>query len=773
MEATVIRRRRRPALSCRECRRRKIRCDHSSPCAHCVRHKTQCVYRPFAYDETAVRPGDGPGSPLTATTASPPPLRASSPPQLQPLGTAAVGRVTATQSISVPGSVNNYALEQPAPPLVPDQGGQGPGQRAPTQATLCDIVRRIRELEKSSASRAETSDSPTLNAVSEVSRDRRSVAPQQPPPGTQEWQPVLNKPRDWGRTRWLGGATEFAAIMRCYAGILGRPGREGKNASFQTPEAATLVSQAADSLQGCKNKAKGIKIARPTRGLPSPYAFLAPPSPEIAMEMAELYFENFESAHRILHAPTFWAEYHRYWDHPASITEDVRHMILLVIGIGSSLYDHRDLAAMQLNTESVHQWIYTAETWLSGPLEKDRLDVAGLQIHCLAMLARQIFSIGGDTVWVSMGSLLHGAMQIGLHRDPKHLPAMPVLQAELRRRLWATILDLLVQSSLAAWMPPRISVDEFDTEPPSNVNDDEISESTTVLQPHPKDTFTSTSIQLALLDSLPTRLRIVQFLNSLNSDRSYHRALALTAELTSTINANATLFASSNSPKPSGTFFHRNLMEYLTRRFLIPLHFPFSHQARTNPLFHYSLKISLDAALAIISPELDQPDDDDDDANAKFTRLMSLAGGMFRDGMRCATAAISLELLAHVETQRRDGSLHRTSHCRDTLKRVVRGLVALAEGRIRKGETNVKGHMFMSMVLAQVAAIEKGEEVEVAVARAARDSLAFSERLLGGRTVGEEGFGALGVDGMQGFDFDGFGEELAWESFFPDGRVCL
>jgi hypothetical protein len=267
-------------------------------------------------------------------------------------------------------------------------------------------------------------------------------------------------------------------------------------------------------------------------------------------------------------------------------------MILLVIGIGSSLYDHRDVAATQLNTESVHQWIYAAETWLSGPLEKDRLDVAGLQIHCLAMLARQIFSIGGDTVWVSMGSLLHGAMQMGLHRDPKHLPPMPVLQAELRRRLWATILDLLVQASLAAWMPPRISLDEFDTEPPSNVNDDEISESTTVLQPHPKDTFTSTSIQLALLDSLPTRLRIVHFLNSLNSDRSYHRALALTAELTSAINANATLFAPNNNSSPNprgGTFFHRNLMEYLTRRFLIPLHFPFSHQARTNPLFHYSL----------------------------------------------------------------------------------------------------------------------------------------------------------------------------------------
>jgi hypothetical protein len=84
----------------------------------------------------------------------------------------------------------------------------------------------------------------------------------------------------------------------------------------------------------------------------------------------------------------------------------------------------------------------------------------------LTNLARQIFSIGGDVVWISTGSLVHSAMQIGLHRDPKHLPAISVLQAELRRRIWYTVLELVVQLSLDSWMPPRSTFDEFDTEPP-------------------------------------------------------------------------------------------------------------------------------------------------------------------------------------------------------------------------------------------------------------------------------------------------------------------
>lgn len=42
------RRRRRPALSCLECRRRKIKCDRNEPCTHCVSAKLQCTYKFYA-----------------------------------------------------------------------------------------------------------------------------------------------------------------------------------------------------------------------------------------------------------------------------------------------------------------------------------------------------------------------------------------------------------------------------------------------------------------------------------------------------------------------------------------------------------------------------------------------------------------------------------------------------------------------------------------------------------------------------------------------------
>jgi len=42
----VVQRRRRPPLSCTECRRRKLKCDRSLPCGQCIRSKTadSCVF---------------------------------------------------------------------------------------------------------------------------------------------------------------------------------------------------------------------------------------------------------------------------------------------------------------------------------------------------------------------------------------------------------------------------------------------------------------------------------------------------------------------------------------------------------------------------------------------------------------------------------------------------------------------------------------------------------------------------------------------------------
>lgn len=325
-------RRRRPALSCSECRRRKIRCDHTNPCGHCVRHKTQCTYKlyfgtdPHPHPRTAQQPRpesqqlEGAASSLpTSTTASPPPsLHRSSPhspfhnvaqsqaqqappprnanetrPTIftenlqvldEPISWHQVTAATATTSAAVPNTVPTpVSLGRSTCDSRPQLTGYGPDTGG---FSVRDLLQRIQKLED--ASKSQTGGSPSLHASSETSRE--SVALQSPA-GVQEWQVVFNKTRDLGKSGWMGTAQEFAVIIACYSEIIGK---ESEDASLRGPEASEFIVQASDYLRRCKNRALSIKIGRPTRGL----SFgLQLPSREVADAMVNLYFASFESTY--------------------------------------------------------------------------------------------------------------------------------------------------------------------------------------------------------------------------------------------------------------------------------------------------------------------------------------------------------------------------------------------------------------------------------------------------------------------------------------------
>lgn len=47
MQLKPVRYRRRPAWSCLECRRRKVKCDRNQPCQHCTAQSKQCVFKMY------------------------------------------------------------------------------------------------------------------------------------------------------------------------------------------------------------------------------------------------------------------------------------------------------------------------------------------------------------------------------------------------------------------------------------------------------------------------------------------------------------------------------------------------------------------------------------------------------------------------------------------------------------------------------------------------------------------------------------------------------
>lgn len=84
---------------------------------------------------------------------------------------------------------------------------------------------------------------------------------------------------------------------------------------------------------------------------------------------------------------------------------------------------------------------------------------------------------------------------------------------------------------------------------------------------------------------------------------------------------------------------------------MLPLYSLFAARARTDLLYHHSLRASLDAALVLTSTE----------KGKDYKHLTTMGGGPSMEGFRCAATTICVETLAHVDTHKRDGTRHSTA----------------------------------------------------------------------------------------------------------------
>ena len=436
------------------------------------------------------------------------------------------------------------------------------------------------------------------------------------------------------------------------------------------------------------------------------------PVREVADKLVQNYFRTMECTHRILHIPSFHREYDAYWSDPQNMSTSSVVKILLVMAIGTCFYQEDDYTSLRTMAQ---QWVYRVQAWTSTPLEKERLNLSGLQVQCLLLLARQTNAVGGDLIWIGAGSLLRTAFQMGCHRDPKYFPRMSVMHGELRRRLWATVLEITIQTSLDSGMPPLITIDDFDTSPPSNINDEDISGSTLVSPtPKPASVFTQTSLQIELLKSLSIRYQICRQMNDFHSDPSYDETLRLGNEITKACKEASVLMNGYSLTLPQPTALQRNLLDLFIRRFLLAVHQPFAFKSQADPRYYFSRKVCLDTALIMASESYSSPTEPlpppghTDD----YTRLKRVGGGIYKDAIMYAGTIVCFELIQQLEEELANGlGLSASARsARVPLHRCVRDLAELSAARIALGDNNVKWHLLLCAAVGQVEALEKGTD---------------------------------------------------------------
>ncbi|PYI25422.1 hypothetical protein BP00DRAFT_499488 [Aspergillus indologenus CBS 114.80] len=736
------RKRRRPAKSCEQCRQRKVRCDRNVPCGPCRRSRSSvdCSYRenlrspsPVAIEQAPLHATQHSTSTMSpanhAVLETQPPTRpanATMSSVYRPDLRDTVHGIVCTQepaASSQHGSVRQ--LQDRLQRLEAQLADSATGSDQSLERTLRDLCCKVQALEERLSSQ---STHPTSGRE-----------PEREGHGRQEQAPIMpSTPLRLDakvRKMKLFGPTHHVYTLEKLQMLGSLAGKDPQSAyPERKAELATLIKECRNLRKSVKKK-QSLKSNDPVSDLRTSI-----PTRDVCDELVRCYMDTFEPVYRILHLPSFQTEYQRFWEEPPAKVTPFLVKLTLVLAIGTTFHPRRSKAGSEHDSQLVQSWIYAAQWWLTGPTERLTSSLEGIQAVCLLLLARQMGDLG-PSIWLSPGSLLQAATAMGLHLDSARFPSLSPYMAEMRARLWTTVLELTIQCSLDTAVPLIIPASS-DSNPPGNLNDKDLDpdmkQATTA---RPMSELTDSSIQLLLHESFPLRAEAVNLIHD-RSKLTYTKAIQLGTKLRDVCQT-LTIFFSSHTPSPTTPQhqqqsqhtnsdlhpapFHHKFLDMILRRYILLLHLPFMREAPTNPQYHFSRKVCLESAMIIASyaSTLTLPATTDLDA---FARLLIAGRGSFRGPLSLELFSIlGLEAITQLdESPPLPPASTATATATNPLAELARATRApliktLQHIRgqifqiIRLGTPSLKRCIVLSAMLAQIRAMETGESVEAAV----------------------------------------------------------
>lgn len=253
------------------------------------------------------------------------------------------------------------------------------------------------------------------------------------------------------------------------------------------------------------------------------------PSKSTCDQLLQVYMSGSESVYRVLHIPSFMSQYNQYWQGNRQ-PDCFLPQLLSVLCIG-----YRFLGAgkgqFRNDREGIHMPTACAlvRAWLDGLRGKQLVEFSSLQTEVLVLMAQRILNSNTQETWSHLGLLVRMALTMGLHRDPSEFSQkIQPFGAELRRKLWTTILELDIQMSMQCNLPSCIRGGEFTCQPPRNLNDNELYPDMIGLPPSKSiEVDTDARIQVFVSNTQVARLKAAELVNRIDSLQDYQQVLEI------------------------------------------------------------------------------------------------------------------------------------------------------------------------------------------------------------------------------------------------------
>ncbi|KAL2053599.1 hypothetical protein ABVK25_006252 [Lepraria finkii] len=567
-DETPASKRRRIAFSCLDCRRRKLKCDRIYPsCTRCQKggHPQNCTYDTEAVDTLNQSSGTRSARDLSSSGGLP----------------RAVPRL--------PSVARSFAG---------DDGDEIIPTRRPGDATagLYAQDERIRQLENRIIGLERI-----INGNGRVHWPRSTRSPELTQAGLNpSLDPREAVDKESMIFRGKGFKTQFygASYHMSYLSHLPELRMVMKDMIVHHPALARVQME----LNNAKTKGAGQEDTIPLhdQGLASLF-----PHRKITDQLVQIYIDNFETTCRVLHLPSFWDEYAKFWSAPREARPAFVALLLLIIATTNCIREKGPTmfrGDSSVERETAIMWIRNCDAWLRSQSQKHTTLII-FQLHCLSFMAKQMNSVKRKRIWTSAGILTRQAMSAGLHRDAhivnlRHgapsFKRVSVFEQEMRRRIWTTISELELQADLDRGMPSMTRDLVEDCGPPHNIDDDEMDPSSEQLpNPRPSSHFTRSSYQNLSRSSWSLRIEVTSLINGPNSQMPYEDVLLYDKKIMQCLD---------EIPHWNGheSLVSRILLQIQLQQLLLFLHKPYARDEPWGSRYDYSAIVHLRSAMTII-----------------------------------------------------------------------------------------------------------------------------------------------------------------------------
>jgi Fungal specific transcription factor domain len=343
------------------------------------------------------------------------------------------------------------------------------------------------------------------------------------------------------------------------------------------------------------------------------------------MRLVQIYWEVMETTFRVLHQPSFLLDLKSLLRDRQGCRESFVAVVLTVMATTRGMVYQTAASYVGRRPERQNasilciSWLEACTKWLSLRRKTQTIEI--IQLRLLICIAIQANSFGSNRVWDETKSLLTDAVSMGLHKDTATLPPsvsmqnvaaglyglrrpeIPPLEREIRRRLWATIVELELQASFDRGLPSFAGTISAGCGPPNNLADEDLDPNLSQLpMPAPAEIYTHASFLQLSHRSLPLRSELNKLINDSKGDILFKDLLAYDHKIHQQLQE-LPRWAKSiqrSSAVNSQSAVSAIAVDIQLRQYLLPLHIPFVQQAGFNPRHTYSRMVCINTASTIL-----------------------------------------------------------------------------------------------------------------------------------------------------------------------------